>query len=107
MCLGLVLVLLLLLDKLWQKSLADLGYLVVMAVLLGDVLINPEKRALHPDNPVLNSGWDIKGPFFGIVACLLVASIAIAWLVRGYVRAGLANKAAEMPAETDPAEHAA
>ncbi len=91
-CLGLVLALLLLLDKLWQKSVADLGYLAVMAVLLGEVLINPTKRALHPDNPVLNSGWDIKGPFFGIVACLLVAGVVLAWLVRGYVRAGLANR---------------
>lgn len=92
-CLVLVLGLLLLLDKLWQKSLADLGYLAVMAVLLGDVLLNPTKRALHPDNPVLNSGWDIKGPFFGIVACLLIAGIVLAWLVRGYVVAGLASRA--------------
>jgi hypothetical protein len=101
MCLILVLALLLLLDKLWQKSLADLGYLVVMAVLLGNVLINPEKRALHPDNPVLNSGLDIKGPFFGIVACLLLGGIAIAWLVRGYVRVGLAERPAEDAAERE------
>ena len=94
-CLVLVLALLLLLDKLWQKSVADLGYLAVMAVLLGDVLFNPTKRALHPDNPVLNSGWDIKGPFFGIVACLLIAGVIVAWLIRGYVRAGLAERAAE------------
>ena len=94
-CLVLVLALITLLDKLWQKSVADLGYLAVMAVLLGDVLINPTKRALHPDNPVLNSGWDIKGPFFGIVACLLIAGVIIAWLVRGYVRAGLAKGEAE------------
>ncbi len=99
MCLILVLALLLLVDKLWQKSLVDLGYLAVMAVLLGDVLINPEKRALHPDNPVLNSGWDIKAPFFGIVACLLIAAVAIAWVVRGYVRAGLAEASAQQAAE--------
>ena len=106
MCLILVLALLLLLDKLWQKSLADLGYLLVMAVLLGDVLFNPEKRALHPDNPVLNSGWDIKGPFFGIVVCLLLGAVAIAWLVRGYVRAGLAAEAAERIAAADGPDNA-
>jgi hypothetical protein len=100
-CLGLVLALLLLLDKLWQKSVADLGYLAVMAVLLGDVIFNPEKRALHPDNPVLNSGWDIKGPFFGIVACLLLAAVTLAWLVRGHVRAGLAKRRSEEDALLD------
>ena len=102
MCLILVMLLLLLLDRLWQKSLADLGYVALMAVLLGDVLLNPTKAALHPDNPVLNSGWDIKGPFFGVVACLVVATVVVAWLVRGYVRAGLTEKPAETPADQTP-----
>lgn len=101
--LGLVLVLLLLLDKLWQKSVADLVYVALMAVLLGDVLINPTKRALHPDNPVLNSGWDIKGPFFGIVACLMIAAVVLAWLVHAYARASLSSKLA-VEAEDEVAE---
>ncbi len=101
--LGLVLVLMLLLDKLWQKSLADIVFVGLMAVLLGDVLLDPAKRALHPDNPVLNSGWDIKGPFFGVVACLLVATVTIAWLVRSYARKSLSEKLA-VEAEDEVAE---
>jgi hypothetical protein len=92
---GVLLGLMLVLDKVWQKSLADLGFVVLMTVLLGNVLLDPAKRALHPDNPVLNSGWDIKGPFFGIVACLLIASLVVSWLVSRYVLAGLAEQAGE------------
>lgn len=45
-------------------------------------LILSAPNLMHPDNPVLNSGWDVKGPFFGMVACWAVAMGLIAWGVR-------------------------
>lgn len=68
-------------EKAQHKAFADLGFTVLAAWLLGNVLLDPVKRSLHPDNPVLNSGWDIKSRFFGIVACLLVSALVAAWLV--------------------------
>jgi hypothetical protein len=69
------------LDKAQHKAFADLGFTALAAWLLGNVLLDPVKRSLHPDNPVLNSGWDVKSRFFGIVACLLVSGLLAAWLV--------------------------
>ncbi|MDH4139729.1 MAG: hypothetical protein OEV43_04080, partial [Coriobacteriia bacterium] len=46
------------------RALLNVVFLVVMWSLLGWVFLNPQAKALHPDNPVLNSGWEIKGPFF-------------------------------------------
>ncbi len=42
---------------------------------------------VHPDNPVLNSGWEIKAPFFGIVGGIFVTAILIASLIAGRIPA--------------------
>lgn len=86
------------LDRPVHKALADLGFTVFAAIMLGDVLLDPVKRSLHPDNPVLNSTWDIKGPFFGIVLSLLVAALLLAWLVRGQTVAEQQRKVIEAAA---------
>lgn len=62
-------------------ALSAMAYTVLMWVLLGTVMWGPA-RALHPDNPVLNSGLEIKVPFFGIVACVAAAALLAAWLVQ-------------------------
>lgn len=87
------------LGKLWHKAVADLGFVLFAGVLIGDVLLDPVKRSLHPDNPVLNSGWDIKGPFFGMVAALFVAAMLVSWLARGFA---LASAESHVPQETPP-----
>jgi hypothetical protein len=69
------------LEKRLHKALLDVGFVIGMWALLADVLLDPVKRAMHPDSPVLNSGWEIKGPFFGMVATILVAAIVLAWVV--------------------------
>ena len=108
LALGALLGLLVTLDKIWHKSVADLGFVALMVVLLGNVLLDPAKKALHPDNPVLNSGMEIKGPFFGIVACLGIAALVTAWIVSRYVRASLAEQiaaeGASVPEAALPAE---
>ncbi len=77
-----------LLDSDWWRALLDVAYVGGMWWLIGSVLTSPEARALHPDNPVLNSALDIQIPFFAIVGCLSLAAITLAWLVRdGMVRA--------------------
>jgi hypothetical protein len=78
---GVLLIVQLLLDRRLYKAVADGVFVVVMWVLLADVFIDPAKRALHPDSPVLNSGSDIQLPFFGIVASLLAMALIIAWFV--------------------------
>ena len=85
----------LVLDKRLYKAVADIAYVAVAAVLVSDIFLDPVKRALHPDSPVLNSGWDIKLPFFGIVAGWFALTLVIAWLVRGYVRPEAQAVAAE------------
>ncbi len=72
-------------EKRVHKALTDLAFVVVAAYLLSDIFLDPAKRALHPDSPVLNSGWEIKGPFFGIVTAWLGAMLIGAWLVSRYV----------------------
>jgi hypothetical protein len=68
------------------KAIADLLFVVVMWALLANVFLDPVKRALHPDSPVLNSGWEIRGPFFGIVAAIFAIALIISWLVSTTVR---------------------
>lgn len=75
----------LVLERRYHKAIADFLFVAAASVLLSDIFLDPAKRALHPDSPVLNSGWEIKGPFFGIVAALFVISLIIAWVVRGFV----------------------
>jgi hypothetical protein len=64
-----------------HKALADIAFVAVASVLLSDIFLDPAKRALHPDSPVLNSGWDIKLPFFGIVVAWFLCMLVGAWLV--------------------------
>lgn len=71
-----------LLDSDWWRALLDVAYVGGMWWLIGSVLASPEARALHPDNPVLNSALEIQIPFFAIVGCLSLAAITLAWLVR-------------------------
>ncbi len=78
---------LLLIDRIVEsdtlRALGDVIFAALMwIVLYVRVFANAEARALHPDNPVLNSAMDIQAPFFAIVGCLLVAACLFAWLVR-------------------------
>jgi len=67
-------------DKL--RALGDVIFALLMWILLYvRVFANAEARALHPDNPVLNSALDIQAPFFGIVGCLFAAVCMFAWLI--------------------------
>jgi len=72
------------LEKRLHKALLDVAFVIGMWALLADVLLDPVKRAMHPDSPVLNSGWEIKGPFFGMVATILVAAIVLAWVASSF-----------------------
>lgn len=75
----------LVLEKRTHKAIADIVFVIFGVVLLSDIFLDPAKRALHPDSPVLNSGVEIQAPFFGIVAGLLAISLILAWLISRYV----------------------
>ena len=75
----------LVLEKRAHKAIADIIFVIVGVVLLSDIFLDPAKRALHPDSPVLNSGFEIKGPFFGIVLSILGITLLLSWLVSRYV----------------------
>jgi len=64
------------------RAFLDFAYAATMGIWLWIVLGSPAARALHPDNPVLNSGSEIQTPFFAIVACVFVAACLVAWLIR-------------------------
>ena len=86
--LGLAMVLLLdwlVLERRLHKAVVDLAFTVGAAVLLSDIFLDPAKRALHPDSPVLNSGWEIKGPFFGMVVAVFGIALVLVWIVQAYV----------------------
>jgi hypothetical protein len=72
-------------EKRLHKAITDIVFVALATVLLSDIFLDPAKRALHPDSPVLNSGWEIKGPFFAIVAAWLAVMLIGAWLIRGFV----------------------
>lgn len=92
---GIVLVLdWLVFDKRFHKAIADVVFVVVMWTLLADIFLDPVKAALHPNNPVLNSGWEIKGPFFGMVAALFAMTVIISWVVASFVRPELSDELA-------------
>jgi len=82
----LLLAVVLIIDAMYEsrklRAFLDFAYAATMSVWLYLVLASDAARALHPDNPVMNSGSDIQLPFFGIVACLLVAACLSAWLLR-------------------------
>jgi len=64
------------------RALLDVGLVGVMWYLLGSVLTSPQARALHPENPVMNSGPEIQMPFFAILATLSLGVILLVSLVR-------------------------
>jgi hypothetical protein len=69
-------------DSRATKAFFDAAYVTALWWLMYSVLSSPQARALHPDNPVLNSGSEIQLPFFGIVGSLFGAACLLAWLVR-------------------------
>jgi hypothetical protein len=72
-------------EKRIHKAITDVAFVAVATYMLSDIFLDPAKRALHPDSPVLNSGWEIKGPFFAIVGAWLACMLIGAWLIRGFV----------------------
>ncbi|MBI5231715.1 MAG: hypothetical protein HY876_06080 [Coriobacteriales bacterium] len=76
----------LLIDSRVRKAIADAVFTVGMWAVLLPLFLDPAKRALHPDNPVLNSGWEMKLPFFGIVVSVLGIALIASWLVAQRVR---------------------
>ncbi len=86
-------------EKRVHKAITDVVFVGVATVLLSDIFLDPAKRALHPDSPVLNSGWDIKLPFFGVVVAWFAVMLIGSWLVRGFVGPELLPTNDEAPAE--------
>ena len=72
------------------KAVADIAFTVAMLVLMSDLFLDPVKRAMHPDSPVLNSGWDIKAPFFGMVIAIFGVTLVLSWLASSTVRLDVA-----------------
>lgn len=68
--------------KLWT-AFAD----TALAVALWTLILSAP-NVIHPDNPVLNpeTGGDVKARFFGIVACLLVVWVIVAYLIQRALR---------------------
>jgi hypothetical protein len=91
----------LVLEKRSHKAIADIIFVIFGVVLLSDIFLDPAKRALHPDSPVLNSGFEIKGPFFGIVLSILAITLLLSWLVSRYVRPEPAEPPTALPAATE------
>jgi hypothetical protein len=90
----------LVLDRRVHKAMADIVFVAAGVVLLSDIFLDPAKRALHPDSPVLNSGFEIKGPFFGIVLSVLGAMLLLSWLASRYVGSS-AYDASQSSADVD------
>jgi hypothetical protein len=74
------------LEKRWHKAIADIVFVIVMWASLANVFLDPIKRAMHPDSPVMNSGWEIKAPFFGMVAAIFAMAIIGSWIAASFVR---------------------
>ncbi len=86
LCVAILLLLVwLVLEKRSHKAIADIVFVAIGVALLSNIFLDPAKRALHPDSPVLNSGFEIKGPFFGIVLSILGITLLLSWLVSRYV----------------------
>jgi disulfide bond formation protein DsbB len=75
------------LDKRWHKAALDVVFTAIGTVIMADIFLDPVKRALHPDSPVLNSGWEIKAPFFGMVAAVFAIGIVLSWVASTFVSA--------------------
>jgi hypothetical protein len=91
----------LVLEKRAHKAIADIVFVAIGVALLSDIFLDPAKRALHPDSPVLNSGFDIKGPFFGIVLSILAITLLLSWLVSRYI----GPSAADVVESSSAAQH--
>jgi hypothetical protein len=91
------------LDDRWHKALADVVFVVVMWIMLADVFLDPVKQSLHPDRPVLNSGLEIKLPFFGMVVAFFGISMLLSWVISSYVRPALVPVPAEDVLNSDAA----
>ena len=89
----------LVLENRTHKAIADVIFVAIGVVLLSDIFLDPAKRALHPDSPVLNSGFEIKGPFFGIVLSVLAITLLLSWLVSRYIGPQIAAPSVPLPAE--------
>jgi len=89
----------LVLENRTHKAIADVIFVAIGVVLLSDIFLDPAKRALHPDSPVLNSGFEIKGPFFGIVLSVLAITLLLSWLVSRYIGPQIAAPSMPLPAE--------
>jgi hypothetical protein len=74
-------------EKRWHKAVGDVTFVVVMWVALANVFLDPVKRAMHPDSPVMNSGWEIKGPFFAMVAAVFAIALLLSWIAASFVLA--------------------
>lgn len=74
-------------EKRAYKAVVDILYVVAMWGLMASIFLDPVKRALHPDSPVMNSGWEIKLPFFGMVAAIFIAMVLLSWVASSFVRA--------------------
>jgi hypothetical protein len=74
------------LDGRRHKAMLDIIFTVFGTVVMADIFLDPVKRALHPDSPVMNSGWDIKLPFFAMVAVILTIGVLLAWAASTFVR---------------------
>jgi len=82
------------------RAVMDVAFVAVMWAMLGSVLMSPEARALHPDNPVMNSGPEIQTPFFAILAALSLAILLLVVLVQDQVARSRQAKASAMAATT-------
>ena len=90
----------LVLENRLYKAIADVVFTAAMLVLMSDLFLDPVKRAMHPDSPVLNSGWDIKAPFFGMVVAIFCVMFVLSWLAASTVRpVAVPADAPELPAE--------
>ena len=90
----------LVLENRLYKAIADVVFTAAMLVLMSDLFLDPVKRAMHPDSPVLNSGWDIKAPFFGMVVAIFCVMLVLSWLAASTVRpVAVPADAPELPAE--------
>ena len=99
LCVAILLLLVwLVLEKRTHKAIADLIFVAIGVVLLSDIFLDPAKGAPHPDSPVLNSGFEIKGPFFGC-ACDSGITLLLSWLVSRYVGPENVEPTAALPAE--------
>jgi hypothetical protein len=81
----------LVLEKRVHKAIVDVVFTVFMTVVMADIFLDPVKSALHPDSPVLNSGWDIKAPFFAMVAAIFALALVLSWLASSFVPAAAVN----------------